>query len=91
MEAVIDFGDDDREGDITEGACDALYPKLHELLRELQAHLDDGRRGEIIRDGFRIVIAGPPNAGAYVSHATIRNKQQYELLSFGHREVVNYE
>jgi tRNA modification GTPase len=63
MEAVIDFGDDDREGDITQGACDALYPKLHELLKELQSHLDDGRRGEIIRDGFRIVIAGPPNAG----------------------------
>ena len=29
----------------------------------IAAHLDDGRGGEILRDGFRVVIAGPPNAG----------------------------
>ena len=28
-----------------------------------RAHLDDGHRGEILRDGFRVVLAGPPNAG----------------------------
>ena len=28
-----------------------------------RAHLDDGDRGEILRDGFRVVLAGPPNAG----------------------------
>ena len=27
------------------------------------AHLDDGNRGEILREGFRVVLAGPPNAG----------------------------
>ena len=27
------------------------------------SHLLDGQRGERLRDGFRIVIAGPPNAG----------------------------
>ncbi len=26
-------------------------------------HLDDGNRGEILRDGFRVVLAGPPNVG----------------------------
>ena len=26
-------------------------------------HLDDGHRGELIRDGFRVVLAGPPNVG----------------------------
>ena len=33
------------------------------LLPRLRAHLDDGRRGEILREGFRVAIAGPPNAG----------------------------
>jgi tRNA modification GTPase len=26
-------------------------------------HLDDANRGEILRDGFRVVLAGPPNVG----------------------------
>lgn len=63
MEAVIDFGDDDRENDVTEDACKPLYPRMAALKKELSDHLDDGRRGEIIREGFRIVLAGPPNAG----------------------------
>ena len=25
--------------------------------------MDDGRRGEILRDGFHIAVIGPPNAG----------------------------
>jgi tRNA modification GTPase len=29
----------------------------------VRAHLDDGRRGEILREGFHVVIAGPPNVG----------------------------
>ena len=33
------------------------------LRAELAAHLADGRRGEILREGLRVVIAGPPNAG----------------------------
>lgn len=33
------------------------------LEKELQAHLQDGRRGERLRDGVHIVIAGPTNAG----------------------------
>ena len=33
------------------------------LLQEIEAHLADGNRGEIVRDGFRVVLAGPPNVG----------------------------
>ena len=33
------------------------------LRDEIAAHLADRRGGEILRDGFRVVIAGPPNAG----------------------------
>jgi tRNA modification GTPase len=33
------------------------------LAAEIQAHLADGRRGEILRDGLSIAIIGPPNSG----------------------------
>lgn len=33
------------------------------LEQEIAAHLQDGRRGELLRSGVRAVIAGPPNVG----------------------------
>ena len=65
-EAVIDFGDDDREDDITDAAMTALVPKVRLLKEQLEVHLRDGRRGEIVREGVRIALAGPPNAGEHM-------------------------
>jgi tRNA modification GTPase len=60
VEAVIDFAD---EGDVT-GDAQALASRIvAELYAEIRRHLDDGHRGEILRDGFRVVLAGPPNVG----------------------------
>jgi len=33
------------------------------LASDISRHLDDGRRGELLREGFRVVLAGPPNVG----------------------------
>ena len=41
----------------------SLYPRIESLRGEISAKLKDGRRGELIRDGVRISISGPPNAG----------------------------
>lgn len=62
-EAVIDFGDDDREDDVNDGAMYSLLPRVKVLREELLSHLQDGRRGELVRDGVKIALAGPPNAG----------------------------
>lgn len=62
-EAVIDFGDDDRESDIDDHAMDALYPMVTRLRNELLHHVQDNRRGEIIREGVQIALVGQPNAG----------------------------
>ena len=62
-EAVIDFGDDDREDDVSDATMYALLPRVQSLKDELIVHLRDGRRGELVRDGVRIALAGPPNAG----------------------------
>ena len=36
---------------------------IEALQEEITRHLDDGHRGELIRDGFQVVLAGPPNVG----------------------------
>lgn len=60
VESALDFSD---EGDVPgEIAGQSLEP-VRGLFEAISAHLDDGHRGEIVRDGFRVVIVGPPNAG----------------------------
>ena len=62
-EAVIDFGDDDREDDVTDDALLVLTPKVQTLLEEVQHHLSHSKRGEMVREGVRVALVGPPNAG----------------------------
>lgn len=59
MEAEIDFPDEDLPGALAQRAG----PILSALAADMAAHLNDAHRGERIRDGFRIAIIGPPNAG----------------------------
>lgn len=60
VEAAIDFSD---EADVADGAIGQARTLARTLVDEVTAHLAGARRGEIIREGFRVVIAGPPNAG----------------------------
>lgn len=61
MEASIDFSD---EADVAASAYASARQVIEDrVLAPLRAHLDDGRRGEILRQGYKVVIAGPPNAG----------------------------
>ena len=59
IEAGIDFADED---DVPAEARAMARPELEALLGELDAALAD-RRGEMLREGARIAIAGLPNAG----------------------------
>jgi len=59
IEAEIDFPDEDLPGALAQRAA----PLLEALAADMGRHLDDGHRGERVRDGFRIAIIGPPNAG----------------------------
>ncbi|MDB5554676.1 MAG: tRNA uridine(34) 5-carboxymethylaminomethyl synthesis GTPase MnmE [Rhizobium sp.] len=60
IEAELDFPDED---DVPGAMSDRLWPELEAIARDIRAHLAGHRAAEIIRDGFRIVIAGRPNAG----------------------------
>ena len=59
MEAAIDFSDEELPG----GILDRVRGEVAGLDGEITAHLEDGRRGERLRDGLHIAIIGPPNAG----------------------------
>jgi tRNA modification GTPase len=58
-EAGLDFAD---EADVAADAAVQADASVAKLLARISRHLAD-RRGERLRDGFRVVIAGPPNAG----------------------------
>lgn len=58
-EAAIDFSDDG-VGDAEFAAAKAAAKKI---IEEIQGHMDDAGRGESLREGLRLTILGPPNAG----------------------------
>ncbi len=59
QEAAIEFEMDDLPTDVADRAREAAST----LAREIDAHLDDGKRGERLREGLSIAILGAPNAG----------------------------
>ncbi|HTQ82363.1 MAG TPA: tRNA uridine-5-carboxymethylaminomethyl(34) synthesis GTPase MnmE [Pseudolabrys sp.] len=60
VEAAIDFSD---EGDVPPDLLKPALATARELKDEIAAVLADGSRGERLRDGVVVAIAGPPNAG----------------------------
>lgn len=78
LEALIDFGEgeDLEEGVYDQGPSLLNEPltrftqrlataveKVQALVRTIESHLADARRGEIVRSGIKLSIFGPPNAG----------------------------
>lgn len=60
LEAGIDFSD---EADVAADTARRARAEVDALAGEIAAHLDDGHRGEMLREGFQVVLAGPPNVG----------------------------
>jgi tRNA modification GTPase len=60
IEARIDFPD---EGDVPENLIGPALARARELRDEITVTLADQGRGERLREGLVIAIAGPPNAG----------------------------
>lgn len=58
-EAAIDFSDDG----VGESEFAAAQRAASEILQQIQTHMDDAGRGECLREGLRLTILGPPNAG----------------------------
>lgn len=59
VEAYIDFPDEDLPIQLVANITLAITSLKHDL----QTHLEDGRKGELLRNGVHITIVGAPNAG----------------------------
>lgn len=59
LEASIDFIDEE----LPPGLAADVRSRVDRLAQEITRHLADQRRGEIVRDGFTVVILGAPNVG----------------------------
>ena len=59
LEAYIDFPDEE----IPESIKNNILNSVFKLKDEINKHLSKDNIGERLREGFRIVIAGPPNVG----------------------------
>ena len=60
VEADIDFSD---EGDVPSDVVADLMSRINLLRADMEAALSEGARGEMLRRGFTVVLAGAPNAG----------------------------
>ncbi len=60
VEARIDFSD---EADVPEDLTTPALKIARELAGEIETALNDSKRGERLREGLVVAIAGPPNAG----------------------------
>ena len=59
VEAEIDFPDEE----VPDNLAQTAGPVLDRLIDDLRRAIDTGRRGERVRDGYRIVLIGETNAG----------------------------
>lgn len=100
IEADLDFSDED---DIPDSVADAVFTRISNLQSKIEDQLKTARYGEIIRDGFRVALVGPPNAGkstlfnnlagrdvAIVSdiEGTTRDLMEISLDLDGHKIVI---
>ncbi|KAI8360048.1 tRNA modification GTPase TrmE [Mortierella sp. GBAus27b] len=87
IEALIDFGEDEN---IEDDVYDKVVAKVGALYSDIKYHTDDGRRGEILRDGIHVTIFGPPNAGksSFLNFITQRQAAIVSSIPGTTRDVV---
>ena len=59
VEAVIDFSDEELPNDVLA----ETRLSAERVRKAVEAHLNDARRGELVREGLFLTVIGPPNAG----------------------------
>jgi tRNA modification GTPase len=86
VEAKIDFPDEDLPDDILK----EIKKSLDEVLKNIEKILDDQKVGERIREGFKIAILGPTNAGksSLLNHLSNRDVAIVSEIAGTTRDVI---
>ena len=59
IEVELDFADEDLPDNISNN----LHNQIDLIIAEMESHLGESNKGEILRNGFKIAIIGEPNVG----------------------------
>jgi tRNA modification GTPase len=86
IEAKIDFPDEDLPNDILE----EIKKSSDDVLKNIEKILNDQKVGERIREGFKIVILGPTNAGksSLLNHLSNRDVAIVSEIAGTTRDVI---
>ena len=86
VEAKIDFPDEDLPNDILE----EIKKSSDDVLKNIEKILDDQKVGERIREGFKIAILGPTNAGksSLLNHLSNRDVAIVSEIAGTTRDVI---
>ncbi|MDB9746809.1 tRNA uridine-5-carboxymethylaminomethyl(34) synthesis GTPase MnmE [Candidatus Pelagibacter sp.] len=86
IEAKIDFPDEDLPGDI----LNDIKKNSNEVIKNVEKILDDQKVGERIREGFKIAILGPTNAGksSLLNHLSNRDVAIVSEIAGTTRDVI---
>ena len=86
VEAKIDFPDEDLPEDIFKN----IKKTSSEVILNIKKILDDQKVGERIREGFKIAILGPPNAGksSLLNHLANRDAAIVSEIAGTTRDVI---
>ena len=86
VEAKIDFPEEDLPGDVIEN----IKNNSQKVRKQIEKILDDQKVGERIREGFKIAILGPTNAGksSLLNHLSNRDVAIISEIAGTTRDVI---
>jgi tRNA modification GTPase len=86
VEAKIDFPDEDLPSDI----LDEIKKSSEDIIKKIETILNDQKVGERIREGFKIAILGPTNAGksSLLNHLSNRDVAIVSEIAGTTRDVI---
>jgi tRNA modification GTPase len=63
LEALIDFSEDQHFDESPSELCASVAVQIRKLRRQIEAHVTNAVRGELLRNGISVALLGAPNAG----------------------------
>ncbi|KKZ64495.1 tRNA modification GTPase [[Emmonsia] crescens] len=63
MEALIDFSEDQHFDESVEEFVSSITGEIRNLVRQINLHIENASKGELLRSGIKVALLGAPNAG----------------------------